>query len=135
MATSENKTLRVTKAQRFEDIISMLNGTHIIERTSVQEAIDCLKHEIDLLQKKNTSTDKRKSAEAERNAVYMADIVNFLAVQPADFAGMSCTEIGKNVPSCVDFNTSKMSSLCHSLVKSGQVVNIKKGDKSLFKLA
>ena len=135
MATSENKTPRITKAQRFEDIITMLNGEDVKFGTSAQDAIDFCTKEIGLLQKKNASTTKRQNAEAERNAACMADIVDFLSIQPADFGGMSCTEIGKNVPSCVDFNTSKMSSLCHGLVKSGQVVNVKKGDKSLFKLA
>jgi len=132
---NENKAPRITKVQRFEDIMALLNGNAAPNGSTIEDISAFVAHEVDLLQKKNASTDKRKSKENEANERLMADILDFLSVQPSDFGGMTCTEIGKNVPSCVDFNTSKMSSLCHGLVKRGAVVNIKKGDKSLFKVA
>ena len=135
MANTDSKAPRITKTQRFEDIIAILNGEDAPNGSTIEDIWAFINHEVELLSKKNTSADKRKSKENEANERFMADILDFLSVQPSDFAGMTCTEIGKNVPSCVDFNTSKMSSLCHSLVKRGAVVNVKKGDKSLFKVA
>lgn len=129
MATSTN---RVTKSQRFDDIIAMLNGESVKYGTSIQDATEFINHEKELLAKKNASVDKRKAAEDEKNTAYKALIVDFLATVEN---GMTCTEIGKSIDELSAFNTSKMSSLCNGLVKDGALVKETIKGKTLFKLA
>lgn len=128
----ENKTVRVTKSQRFDDIIAMLNGESVKYGTSIKDATDFINHEKELLAKKNASVDKKKAAEDKKNASYKALIVDFLATVEN---GMTCTEIGKSIDELSAFNTSKMSSLCNGLVKDGTIVKETVKGKTLFKLA
>ena len=74
----ENKTVRVTKTQRFADIIAMLNGESVKFGTSTADAIAFCEHEVELLAKKNASVDKRKSAEQEKNDGYKYFDINDL---------------------------------------------------------
>jgi len=127
------KTNRVTKAQRFEDIVALLNGNEAKYGTTVADAEAFIAHEVELLTRKNASVDKRKAEADAQNATYKALIVDFLAGVEGD--GMTCTDIGKSIPQLADFNTSKMSSLCNSLVKDGSVVKATVKGKTLFKLA
>lgn len=127
------KTVRITKVQRFNDIIAMLNGEAVKYGTDTAVAVDFINHEIDLLQKKNASVDKRKAAEDEQNARYKSMIVDFLA--GVDGNGMTCTNIGKSIAELSDFNTSKMSSLCNGLVKDGVLTKSTDKGKTLFKLS
>ena len=129
----DNKTVRVTKAQRFADIAAMLEGNPVKFGMDTQTALDFIAHEVELLSKKNTSVDKRKAAENAKNDTYKALIVDFLAGVTGD--GMTCTEIGKAIPDLSAFNTSKMSSLCNALVKDGALVKATVKGKTLFKLA
>jgi len=127
------KTARITKAQRFSDIAAMLNGEPVKYGTTTQDALNFIAHEVELLQKKNASVDKRKSAEDAKNAEYKSLIVDFLA--GVDGEGMTCTNIGKSIAELADFNTSKMSSLCNSLFKDGVLTKATVKGKTLFKLA
>ena len=131
----ENKTVRVTKTQRFADIIAMLNGESVKFGTSTADAIAFCEHEVELLAKKNASVDKRKSAEQEKNDTYKALIVDFLAGVTGD--GMTCTEIGKSIAELSAFNTSKMSSLCNAMTKpdDGRLIKSTVKGKTLFRLA
>lgn len=130
------KTVRVTKAMRFTDIAAMLEGKPVTNGTTVQDALDFIQHEVDLLNSKNSAASKRKDANRAKDDVYKSMIVDFLATLDPNDAGKTCSEIGKSVDGLADFNTSKMSSLCNSLVKDGTVVKSKgKGGASLFKLA
>ena len=130
MATSN--TVRITKAQRFSDIVALLNGDAVKYGTTVKDASDFIAHEVELLQKKNSSADKRKSAEQAKNDGFKALIVDFLATVEG---GMTCTEIGKSIEELSAFNTSKMSSLCNGLVKDGLLTKETVKGKTLFKLA
>ena len=125
--------IRVTKAQRFADIIAMLNGEDVKFGTSVADATAFCEHEVELLSKKNSSVDKRKAEENAKNDGYKSLIVDFLASVEGD--GMTCTEIGKAIPDLAEFNTSKMSSLCNSLVKDGTLTKASVKGKTLFRLA
>ena len=131
MATS----IRVTKAQRFADISAMLNGETPQFGTDIQTALEFIDHEVALLSKKNASGDKRKAANAEKDAAFKALIVDFLATLDASSNGMTCSEIGKSITELADFNTSKLSSLCNGLVADGMVVKSTVKGKSLFRLA
>ena len=129
------KTIRVTKSQRFEDIIAMLNGESVKYGTTVEDAVATLEHERELLAKKNTNTDKKKSAEQAKNDTYKLLIADFLASLDSSSDGMTCTEIGKSIAELSAFNTSKLSSLCNAMVKDGTAVKNTVKGKTLFKLA
>ena len=126
------KTIRVTKAQRYADIRAMLEGSAVINGTSVDEALAFIDHEVELLARKNASVDKRQSEVQKVNEGYMAEIVDYLATTDG---GKTCSEIGKAIPSLSDFNTSKLSSLCNTLVKRDVLVKGTVKGKTLFSLA
>ena len=128
-------TVRVTKAQRFADISAMLNGLTPQFGTDVATATEFITHEVELLAKKNSSADKRKTEKSAQDEGFKALIVDFLATLDASAAGMTCSEIGKAIPELSEFNTSKLSSLCNALVKDGALVKNTVKGKSLFSLA
>ena len=130
MSTNAN---RITKSDRFADILAMLNG-ETVTRTSVEDATAFIKHEMELLAKKNASVDKKKAEESAKNATFKSAIVDFLSVTDVG-EGMTCTNIGKSIDSLSGFNTSKMSALCNALVKEGVLVKASVKGQTLFKLA
>lgn len=125
-------TIRVTKAQRYEDIKAMLMGEAVPHSTTMDEAMAFIDHEVELLTRKNASVDKRQIEAREINEGYMAEIVDYLATVDI---GKTCGEIGKAIPSLFDFNTSKLSSLCNTLVKRGTLTKAVVKGKTLFSLA
>ncbi len=125
-------SVRITKAQRFEDIVALLNGNATKYGTTVKDAEDFIAHEVELLAKKNSAVDKRKAANAAKDATFKEMIVDYLATVEN---GMTCSEIGKAVPDLSDFSTSKLSSLCNGLVTDGRLVKASVKGKSIFSLA
>lgn len=125
-------TVRITKTQRFEDIVSLLNGEATKYGTTIADAEAFIAHEVELLTKKNASADKRKDAERAKDEVYKALIADYMAGVEG---GMTCSEIGKAIDELSAFNTSKLSSLCNAMVKDGTLVKASVKGKSLFSLA
>lgn len=125
-------TVRITKTQRFEDIVSLLNGEPTKYGTTIADAEAFIAHEVELLTKKNASADKRKDAERAKDEVYKALIADYMAGVEG---GMTCSEIGKAIDELSAFNTSKLSSLCNAMVKDGTLVKASVKGKSLFSLA
>lgn len=125
-------TVRITKTQRFEDIVALLNGEATKYGTTIADAEAFIAHEVELLTKKNASADKRKDAERAKDEVYKALIADYMAGVEG---GMTCSEIGKAIDELSAFNTSKLSSLCNAMVKDGTLVKASVKGKSLFSLA
>ena len=113
------KTKRVTKSQRFEDIIAMLNGENV-SRTSVEDAVATLRNEITLLAKKNSAVDKRKLERQAKDNIYKGAIVAFLAGKSKE-QGVQCTKLATLISECEGLSTSKMSNLCNALVAEGRI--------------
>ena len=128
-------TNRVTKAQRYSDIIALLNGEGVKFGTTIADAVDFCNHEVELIAKKNTTASMRKNSENAKNDAYKELIAKFMATVSGD--GMTCTEIGKSIAELADFNTSKMSALCNAMTKDddGRLIKTVVKGKSLFKLA
>jgi hypothetical protein len=131
-----NKVIRVTKAQRFEDIKAILNGEAPQFGTTLDEAMAALNHEIELLEKKNSAkTGERKATPNQvENEGYKKLILDFLATLPEDSDGVTCTEIMKNVPALSAFQVQKTSSLVRQLKNAGQVTSQEVKGRSLFRL-
>lgn len=141
MAT-ENKTVKITKAMRFADILAMINGDEVpmlngVPRTSKEDALEFIAHEVELLSRKNTKPDgsKKPTENQLANEKYKALILDFMA----DREPMTCTAIGQSIPELADpakgFGTSKYTSLCTALVNEGKLRRQVVKGKALFSIA
>lgn len=129
------KTTRITKAMRFEDIKALLNGDTAQYGTTLEDAINFIDHEVELLARKNSGGDKKQTATQKENEGYKELIVEFLAGLPDDNKGVTCTEIMKSIPAFKDFNNQKISALIRQLKLADRVVGEEVKGKSLFRLA
>lgn len=125
------KTTRITKAMRFEDIKALLNGQPVTYGTSIKDAVDFIDHEVNLLAKKNSGEDKKPTKAQEENEGYKALILEFLT----DKSGVTCTNILKGVPALSEFSNQKISALMRQLRLAGKVTVEEVKGKSLFRLA
>ena len=124
------KTTRITKAMRFEDIKALLNGQPVTYGTSIEDAVDFIDHEVNLLVRKNSGESKKPTKTQEENESYKALILDFLT----DKDGVTCTDVLKGVPAFSEFSNQKISALMRQLrLQHKVVVNEVKG-KSLFSL-
>lgn len=124
------KTTRITKAMRFEDIKALLNGQPVTYGTSIEDAVDFIDHEVNLLARKNSGKSKKPTKTQEENESYKALILDFLT----DKDGVTCTDVLKGVPAFSEFSNQKISALMRQLrLQHKVVVNEVKG-KSLFSL-
>lgn len=126
----ENSVKRITKAQKFEDVIALLSGepTKFIDTDG---AVEFIKNEMALLAKKNASDNRKPTATQEANAKYKALICEFLSMQEN---GKTCTEIAKGVDELSDFNNQKIAALMRQLVEAGKVSKATVKGKSIFAL-
>lgn len=126
----ENTVKRITKAQKFEDIIALLSGepTQFI---NAEDAVAFIRNEMALLAKKNTS-DRKPTATQEANVKYKNLIMEFLSMQDS---GKTCTEIAKGVDELSEFNNQKIAALMRQLVESGKVSKATVKGKSIFSVA
>lgn len=125
------KTTRITKAMRFEDIKALLNGQPVTYGTSIEDAVDFIDHEMNLLAKKNSGEAKKPTKAQEENEGYKALILEFLT----DKNGVTCTDILKGVPALSEFSNQKISALMRQLRLAGKVTVDEVKGKSLFRLA
>lgn len=130
------KKVRITKAQRFEDIKALLKGDEVKFGTDVDTAITVIDHELELLAKKNSSGgDKKLTPTQQENEALKEQIMEFLAGLSEDTDGVTCTEILKSVPALADFSNQKVAALVRQLKMAGRVVATEKKGKSLFRMA
>lgn len=129
------KVIRITKSQRFEDIIALLNGEAVKYGTTVVDACNVMAHEIDLLNKKNASGDRKPTAEQVKNEGYKETILEYLGGLDEDSQGKTCTEILKAIPDFADFSNQKIAALLRQLKIAGRVKTVEVKGKTLFSLA
>lgn len=129
------KTPRITKAMRFEDIKALLNGQPVSYGTSIEDAVNFIDYEMNLLTKKNSGESKKPTKIQQENEGYKALILEFLATLPDDKDGATCTEIIKGVAEFEGFSTQKISPLVRQLMAADKVIKTEIKGKSLFRLA
>ena len=127
----ENTVKRITKSQKFEDVIALLTNepTKFIDADG---AVEFIKNEMALLAKKNASDSRKPTATQEANAKYKALISEFLSMQES---GKTCTEIAKGIDELSEFNNQKIAALMRQLVESGTVCKATVKGKSVFSIA
>lgn len=89
--------------------------------------VDFIKHEIELLDKKN-STEKKPSATAVANDKLQATILAEMTVNKA----YTCSDIIKTVSECSELSTPKVSYLMNALADAGKVVKTTDKKKTYF---
>lgn len=126
----ENSVKRITKAQKFEDVIRLLSDepTQFI---NTEDAVAFIRSEMALLAKKNAS-DRKPTATQEANVKYRNLIIEFLSMQDS---GKTCTEIAKGVDELSEFNNQKIAALMRQLVEAGKVTKATVKGKSIFSVA
>lgn len=129
------KTARITKAMRFEDVKALLNGQPVIYGTSIEDAINFIDYEMNLLTKKNSGESKKPTKTQQENEGYKALILKFLATLPDNKDGATCTEIIKGVAEFEGFSTQKISPLVRQLMAADKVIKTEIKGKALFRLA
>lgn len=133
MANTTTTTKRITKAQRFEDIKALLDGTAVTYGTTIEDAKAFCDAEMALLAKKN-SGDKKPTKTQEANEGYKALILDFLSKQAEP---VTCTDILKGVPEIADagYQNQKISSLVKQLADAHKVVKTVVKGKTMVSLA
>lgn len=129
------KTARITKAMRFEDVKALLNGQPVTYGTSIEDAINFIDYEMNLLTKKNSGESKKPTKTKQENEGYKALILDFLATLPDNKDGATCTEIIKGVAKFEGFSTQKISPLVRQLMAADKVIKTEIKGKALFRLA
>lgn len=117
---------RITKRDCFNTLLL------ISEVKSNSTLVDFINHELELLDKKN-STRKPTKAQAENEEIKNT-IVNMLANSST---GMTISEITKayNANNETEYSSQKISALCHQLKAENRVVRVADKKKVMFKIA
>lgn len=137
------KTVRVTKAQKFEYIMSIIpsDASHVFPGAQDHngnlknapytfdhdEIVAFLRNECDLLSRKNTG-DKKPTKTQEDNEKLKEAIMSYLDTLPAtnedgtDFVGVTCSDVLKNVPEFDGWQVQKVAPLLRQLRDSAGLV-------------
>jgi hypothetical protein len=119
--TTSTTTRKPTKRQMFEGLLTI--------PTLTQEQKDFIKHELELLAKKN-STDKKPTAQQTANEAVKTAILDGMEVNRL----YTITELIKEIPECADMTNQKVSALVRQLVDADLMVKTVDKRKSYFSL-
>ena len=115
---------KITKRDHFN---ALLNIPAVAENEGL---VDFINHEIDLLNRKN-STEKKPTAQQVAND----------GIKTAIFEGMeidrlyTVTEIIKSIPACAELSNQRVTALLRQMVTDGQVAKSVDKRKSYYSLA
>jgi hypothetical protein len=118
------KTKKPTKRENFT---ALLNFAEVKANPTLVEFIN---HEIELLEKKN-STDKKPTAQQTANEAIKTAILDNMV----EGAKYTITDLIKNVPECADLTNQRVSALVRQLVDDKVVVRTEDKRKAYFSLA
>lgn len=131
-----NNNIRITKAQRYTDIIAILTGGEVQHNTTVDEAVEFLTSEREKLNKKSSTKSAKQTALQAENEKLKQFICQYLGSLPDDKNKVTCSDIIRNVPELSDYSNQKVTSLLTQLVDAGRAVrDTAKGGKVVFSLA
>lgn len=125
----ENTNKKITKANRYEDVIAILNGEQTKFGTTTDIAVDFLRAELELLNKKNAARKNSTSASVKISQSIAEQILPYVESNPA-----TATEIQKRCPELAYESNQRITSALNQLIKQGFVQrSIVKG-RSMFAL-
>lgn len=100
----ENTTKKVTKAQRYADIIALLNGEAVQYNTTTDEAVDFLNAQIEQVNKKNsTKSTKPTEADIEKDRLRKI-LIDYLR----ENGESTCSTMVHNIPDLAPYSTQKV---------------------------
>lgn len=122
-----NTTKKITKRDRYNALLS------IPAVANDPEMVEFIEHEIDLLNRKNTTKDgeKRLTKTQTENAKVAEEILSYMEIDhlyaPADLI--------KLVPACAEYSVPKISAVVRPLVDDNKIVKVNDKRKVYYKLA
>ena len=121
--TTNEKVVRVTKTQRFDDAIAMVQGKPVVHGSTVEDLIAFFENEQRLLANKNktSSGEKKLTPTQVQNNKDRAILMDYLRNHPKQ----TCTQIIKGIPEFdqKSFTPSKVSALIRPLMDNGSIVS------------
>lgn len=121
---------KITKREMFRGVINFIeNGEFAVEGLDSVKAIEMLSHEIELLERKNSS-DKKPTAQQTVNNTIKDAIFNGMETNRL----YTVTEIIKEVPECNELTNQRVSALMRQMVIDNLVEKIEEKRKSFFKV-
>ena len=117
---------KITKREQFEKVVA------ILEEQEQTELVTFIKHEIELLDKKNTAERKPTPKQVE-NAGFKADIVAYMDPNVQYLSA----DIAKSVPSIVaaGISPNRVTAMLTQLVNDGALVRNEDKRKNYYSLA
>ena len=127
------KIKKLTKKQKYNILLSHLAEIDFSgEEMNADEAEAFIKHEVELLEKKNVSSTGEKKMTKEQ--VARAEVANeVLAFLTEDGGKYTCAELIKLIPSMADFSNQKAYGVIKTLLADGKVERIEDKRKAYFK--
>lgn len=113
---------KITKRDHFN---ALLNIPAVAENEGL---VDFINHEIDLLNRKN-STEKKPTATQVANQALMGDILTEMENDRL----YSISEMIKEFPCCADLSTPKVSAVIRLLIADGKVERTEEKRKAFFR--
>lgn len=117
------KTKKMTKREMYAKILSFA------EIQADPELVDGIKHEIELLDRKNSS-DRKLSKNAAENVGLKAEILKIMSKEPEKL--FTATEIWKQMKNWDDLSNQRISALLKQLKEEGKIKKNENKKRSLF---
>jgi hypothetical protein len=117
-------TVKVTKKTRFEEMKA------IFEAQGDTVHAEFCQHEIELLDKKNSSRSGKPTAQQKANNAVKESILD----EMENGVEYTITDMIKQLPSCADFTNQRTSALVRQLVKDNLVIRTEKKGRAYFSL-
>ena len=123
-------TKKITKKDMFNEIIKMMNGEQM--SVSTQAVIDFANHEIELLNKKSSSSSGKPTKTQIENEGYKEVILEALATADKP---MTISEIMEYADALAGLKNQRVSALMTQLKNAGKVIRTEEKKKAYFSLA
>ena len=123
-------TKKITKKDMFNEIIKMMNGEQM--SVSAQVVIDFANHEIELLNKKSSSSSGKPTKTQIENEGYKEVILEALATADKP---MTISELMEYADGLAGLKNQRVSALMTQLKNAGKVIRTEEKKKAYFSLA
>ena len=115
---------KLTKKDKFNALLSLA------EVKSNPSLVEFINHEIELLDKKNSSEKKPTAQQTANDSIKAAILANM-----EEGKKYTITDLIKSVPECADLTNQRVSALIRQLIDKNEVVRIEDKRKAYFSLA
>ena len=119
---------KMTKKEKFALAKEIILASNHEMAEMLAEQFD---HEIEMLNRKKSTGERKPTATQQANAVVKDAIVDAMLPETQ----YTVTEVIKTVPECAEFTTQKVTALMGQLVSEERVVRTKDKGKTYFALA